>query len=273
MAAKPLLRQNGELKGDGVWNWTLPAWVTKLPDGRVINVCPSAGACKDLCYARNGTYLFPKVKAAHQRNLMLTLDEPDHWEERMLAELGHRRFRPTGEPRFPEDRDRLILDEWTQGWMDAGGAAIRIHDSGDFYSDDYLRRWIRIARQVDDVLFYAYTKEVSRVKEHADAEPFPANFRVIFSMGGIEDHLLDPDTDRHAEVFPDLVTLADAGYEDQEESDLFCVLLDTTRVGIPANNIPAFRKRMGSRTFGQIEESKGRRKATVKSRRRPPINL
>lgn len=243
-----------------MWNWTLPAWVTKLPDGRTVNVCPSAGACKDLCYARNGTYLFPQVKAAHQRNLMMTMDEPDLWQQKMLAELAAKRFRPKGEPRFPDDRDRLVLDEWTEQWMDAGGIAVRIHDSGDFYSDDYLIRWVEIAREVDDILFYAYTKEVSRVKRLTDDHPFPPNFRIIFSMGGVEDHLLDPEADRHAEVFPDLVSLADAGYTDQEENDLFCVLLDTTRVGIPANNIPAFKKKMAGKTFGQIEVEKGRRR-------------
>ena len=258
-----LLRQNGELRGDGVWNWSLPAWVTRLPDGRVVNVCPSAGACKDLCYARNGTYRFPAVIAAHQRNLILTMDRPDLWKEAILAELAHRRFRPTGIPRFPGDRERLLLDQWTEAWADAGGAAVRIHDSGDFYSDEYLEGWIAIARIADDVLFYAYTKEVSRVKSAISRGDFPPNFRVIFSMGGIEDHLLDKDQDRHAEVFPDLVSLADAGYEDQEENDLYCVLLDTTRVGIPANNIPAFRKRMGDQTFGSIEEKKGRRKRSA----------
>ncbi len=247
-----------------MWNWSLPAWVTKLPDGRVVNVCPSAGACKDFCYARNGTYLFPNVKAAHQRNLTLTLDSLPLWKDAILAELAHRRFLPTGKPRFPEDRQRLVLDEWTEEWMDRGGAAVRIHDSGDFYSDEYLEAWLEVAERVPHVLFYAYTKEVSRVKRQAELRPFPPNFRVIFSLGGVEDHLLDKDEDRHAEVFPDLTALADAGYTDQEQNDLYCVLLDTTRVGIPANNIPAFRKRMGTATFGELEERKGRKRSAVR---------
>lgn len=258
---KPLLRQNSELRRDGIWNWTLPAWVTKLPDGRVVNVCPSAGACKDYCYARNGTYLFPKVKEAHQRNLVMTLDDLEGWRATMLAELDRKKFRPTGEPRFAGDRDRLVVDDWTQNWMDRGGAAIRVHDSGDFYSDEYLEAWVEIAKAVDDVLFYAYTKEVPRLKARARAEDFPPNFRIILSLGGIHDHLIDGEEDRHAEVFPDLVSLADAGYTDQEENDLYAVLLDTTRVGIPANNIRHFQKRMGARTFGQLEREKGRRKA------------
>jgi hypothetical protein len=260
---KPLLRQNSDLRRDGIWNWTLPAWVTKLPDGRVVNVCPSAGACKDLCYARTGTYLFRNVREAHNRNLALTLDDLEGWKDQMLEELNRKKFRPSGDPRFPDDRDRLVLDDWTREWMDAGGSAVRVHDSGDFYSDEYLDGWIEIAREVEDVLFYAYTKEVPRVKARARAGDFPPNFRIILSLGGIHDHLIDGEEDRHAEVFPDLVSLADAGYEDQTESDLYSVLLDTTKVGIPANNIRHFRRRQGDRTFGEIERDKGRRRAVA----------
>ena len=38
-------------------------------DGAAVNVCPQAGACVKVCYARNGTFNFPAVKAAHVRNL------------------------------------------------------------------------------------------------------------------------------------------------------------------------------------------------------------
>lgn len=68
-----LLTQNRELKKDGVWNWTLPAWVVELPDGSHFNVCPHAGACAKFCYARNGTYLFPKVRGKHLDNLLCVL--------------------------------------------------------------------------------------------------------------------------------------------------------------------------------------------------------
>ena len=251
-----LLRQNSELRADGIWNWTIPAWVTKLPDGRAINVCPSAGACKDLCYARNGTYRFPNVIAAHQRNLMMTLDNLPDWEQQMLDELQHRRFRPKGEPRFLADRDMLVTDSWAVEWMDAGGIAVRIHDAGDFYSDDYLAAWLRIAEATPDVLFYAYTKEVKRCR--LLVPPEMSNFRVIYSMGGTQDRDLDVDVDRHADVFPDLRTLAEAGYMDQEENDLYCVLLNTTRVGVAANNIKHFKKRMGGDTFGELEAKEPR---------------
>ncbi|MFF7438829.1 hypothetical protein [Streptomyces sp. NPDC008122] len=40
-----LLTQNSDLRGDGVWNWTLPTLATKLPDGRGVLTRPSAGVC------------------------------------------------------------------------------------------------------------------------------------------------------------------------------------------------------------------------------------
>lgn len=269
MTRRALLTRNAELRRDGVWNWSLPAWVVELSDGTAFNVCPSAGACKSLCYARNGTYRFPTVRAAHLANLEWTLHDLPGWEASMIEHLAHRRFRPTGTARLPEWVE--LVDDWMAGWMTSGGAAVRIHDAGDFYSDDYLAAWLRIAAATPDVLFYAYTKEVSRMRRLAPQAP--ANFRWLYSLGGREDHLLDLDQDRHAEVFPDAGALELAGYLDQSDSDLLAVILPTTRIGIPANNIPAYRRRQGSATFGEMERSltrHSRREPVPAPRRRSP---
>ena len=37
---------------------------------------------------------------------------------------------------------------------------VRVHDSGDFYSPKYLNKWVDIATQNKDVIFYAYTKSI-----------------------------------------------------------------------------------------------------------------
>jgi hypothetical protein len=134
---KRLLTQNRELKAIGVWNWSLPAWAGRLPDGRTYNTCPSAGICAQVCYARNGSFLWPVVRNRHQQNLMFVLDDLPGWEQAMTAELGAARFRG--------------------GW-------IRIHDAGDFFSDDYLAAWLRICRRRPDVHLYCYTKEISRFR-------------------------------------------------------------------------------------------------------------
>lgn len=223
MASSRLLSQNSELRRIGVWNWSLPAWAGRLPDGRTYNTCPSAGVCASACYARNGTYRFPSVLAKHQDNLRRVLDELPQWETDMVAELGARRFR--------------------------GGKFVRVHDSGDFFSDDYTAAWLRVARAVSDVTFYAYTKEVARFRRVVEPDR-PDNFLYVFSKGGREDHLLDPDHDRIADVFPDEAAMEGTGYTSQEESDLLAVL-GPRLVGIPANNIPRFTRLMAGRTFGQ----------------------
>jgi hypothetical protein len=111
--------------------------------------------------------------------------------------------------------------------------------------------WMLATKSAPEVLFYAYTKEVSMLKG-IPAQDIPANFRYLFSTGGLEDALIDPDVDRHADVFPDDDALRSAGYESQEASDLLAILLRTTRIGIPANNIPHFNKKIAGRRFSEM---------------------
>jgi hypothetical protein len=202
----------------------LPAWAIKLADGRKFNVCPNAGICATLCYARNGTYAFPAVRAAHERNLLLVLDHLPAWERRMQRELRHSRYR---------------------------GRHVRIHDSGDFFSDSYLEAWLRIMRLSPWATFYAYTKEVSRFKRLVEPDP-PPNFLWIYSLGGKEDVLIDRTRDRHADVFPDKAAAVAAGYFSQEASDLFAIY-SPSHVGIVANNIPTFKRKQGDSSFGQLQ--------------------
>ena len=81
----------------------------------------------------------------------------------------------------------------------------------------------------------------------------PPNFRWLYSLGGREDHLIDRDTERHADVFADEDAIAEAGYLSQEASDLYAITLATPRVGIPANNIRHFKVRQGTDTFGTLQ--------------------
>jgi len=255
---KRMLTQNRELREDNVWSWTLPAAKIRLTDGTWFNVCPHADACVNVCYARQGTYIFPKVRAAHVRNLEWTLDDLDGWAEAMTVELSHKRFRPTGTPRVGAFPEGDTPDPLLARWAGAGGAAVRIHDAGDFYSDEYLSAWKQIAAATPDVLFYAYTKEVTLVR--SNSTPTPENFRVLFSLGGSEDHLIDRDEDRFADVFPDHESLDAAGFSTQFANDLHAVTMESKKVGIPQNNIAAFRKRLGGRTFGEVQDERNARR-------------
>ena len=250
-----ILTQNRDLRRDGIWNFTLPAWVVELPDGSHFNVCPNAGACAKFCYARNGTYLFPKVRGKHLSNLELVRDDPA-WTEAIAEELAHKRFAPTGQPReIPDLHSTDHLSPWVKSWLEIGGQAVRIHDSGDFFSREYLDGWISLAWEFGEILFYAYTKEVAML-EDAD---LPPNFLICYSMGGRQDHLVEKETMRHADVFPDLEALEAAGYTSQDASDLLCVLAPSVKIGIPQNNIPHFRKALDGRTFSQAQQDRSRK--------------
>ncbi|MFE3166727.1 hypothetical protein [Streptomyces sp. NPDC059224] len=227
-AAKRLLTQNSDLRRIGVFNWTLPAFVIEMPDGSHFNVCPQAGACAQLCYARVGTYRFKNVRAAHIRNLLLCRDNPEEFERQMTEELTHKRY----------------VGKW-----------IRVHDSGEFFSDEYLLTWLCIMRSSPGVRFYCYTKEISRFKRLVANDP-PENFLWCYSLGGKEDHLIDLSTERHADVFPDVEALIAADYTDQTESDLLAVLSESPLVGIPANRIPHLLKRQGQETFGSLQRAR-----------------
>jgi hypothetical protein len=136
---------------------------------------------------------------------------------------------------------------------------VRIHDAGDFYSDDYLQAWLDIAALVPAVTFYCYTKEVSRFKAMVEGN-CPKNFKYLYSLGGKEDHLINRENDRHAEVFPDSAALDAAGYMNQTKSDLLAITLPTNKIGIEANNIKHFRKKQGAETFGSLQATRDDKK-------------
>jgi hypothetical protein len=218
-----LTNGNRELKADGIFTWSLPALAAKLSTGENFLTCPNAGVCAQLCYARSGTYNFSNVKAAHTRNLELTLNDLEGWQNRMIEELKAKRYE--------------------------GGKSVRIHDSGDFYSAEYFSAWAHIVARSPHVFFYAYTKEVAMVKGFL----LPSNFVIIYSMGGKQDHLVDKENDRHADVFPSLEALLEAGYSDQEESDLLAATLPTNKIGIVVNNIKHLQKKQGDKTFSLLQ--------------------
>ncbi|NUU20936.1 MAG: hypothetical protein HOV68_05380 [Streptomycetaceae bacterium] len=234
--------QNSDLRRSGVFAWTLPAFAGRFasdPD-RTYNTCPEAGVCARLCYALTGTYRFSNVKAAHEAKLLRVLDHPDEWEADMAQELTHRRYQ---------------------------GRWIRIHDAGDFFADWYLEAWLRLVRGAPGVNFYCYTKAVSRFRRLVEPDP-PTNFKWCYSLGGREDHLIDLDNQRHADVFPDAAAVLEAGYADQSESDLLSVL-GPARVGIPANRIPHLLKRQGDHTFGSLQRARDAQLAAKRERFTP----
>ena len=66
---------------------------------------------------------------------------------------------------------------------------IRIHASGDFYSQSYFDMWVQLAKGNPDIEFWAYTKSlkfwINRLND------IPSNFTITASRGGRYDELID----------------------------------------------------------------------------------
>ena len=184
-----LLTQNGKLKetskklGIKIFNFSIPAY--KSVTGEVI--CKYAKDCVKYCYAQKGNYKrFPKI-----------------------GELMEQRYLISKQSIFVG----LMNIEIKKKKADA----IRVHDSGDFYSREYLQKWISIANDNPNVNFYAYTKSLPYFKDIT----LPENMDVIFSVGGYKDKTINFDKDRHAQIFDNIEDLEKAGYINASKIDYY----------------------------------------------------
>tara|TARA_R110000824_G_scaffold130041_1_gene291699 strand:- start:974 stop:1573 length:600 start_codon:yes stop_codon:yes gene_type:complete len=194
-----LLTQNSKLKKTSiennarVLNFSLPAY--KTITGKT--VCPFAKDCIKYCYAKKGNYKYPSVvKGLNNRYELSQTDE----------------F-------IPQMNATIILERPTH---------VRIHDSGDFYSPEYLNKWVTIAKQNKDVIFYAYTKSI---KFFIGGLLLPNNMKIIFSEGSKTDELINVREHRHARIFKTSEELNASGYIDASKNDLKAIT-ENKKVGL-----------------------------------------
>lgn len=179
------LKRTSKIEGERVLNFSIPAY--KSATGKI--TCPYAGPCKDFCYAQKKFYKMPSTKKSHEGKLEITMR--DDFAELMTAEL--KLERPT---------------------------YVRIHDSGDFYSKEYILKWFKVMNNMPSIKFYAYTNSI-RFFEADDVKPFiPDNFDVIYSTSGVDENRIDYKRHRHARIFDNSNKLISSGYVSASESDL-----------------------------------------------------
>lgn len=181
---KYLSTSNSKLKKDKIASWGIPAY--KDANGEL--TCPMAGQCAKAegCYALQGTYKWSNVAKAYQDRYELSKSD---------------NFINTIDSEIKASKSIKI---------------IRLHDSGDFYNKKYLNDWLDIINKNPGIQFYTYTKMVSMFK----GLDLPGNFTVIYSYGGKQDHLIDPNVDRHSKVFSSHEEMMSAGYVDTTERDI-----------------------------------------------------
>jgi hypothetical protein len=196
-----ILTQNSKMRktskeyGVRLFNFGIPAY--KTMSGKM--TCPFADACVKFCYAQKGAYAWSNVKPAFEKRYELTKE--DDFVLRMVKAI-----------------------ESTKA------THIRIHDSGDFYSKQYLFAWMTIATAMPDVTFYFYTKSVLIVKIHFEVHGQPDNVHPVFSYGGRQDELINKDVDAHSVIFDSKEELEAAGYTDCSKLDLN--IIGTKKVGL-----------------------------------------
>lgn len=182
-----LLTQNSKLKktskklGLRVFNFGIPAY--KSASGKL--TCPMADACVKFCYAKKGAYIWSNVQPAFEKRYQLS--KTDDFINAMNTEIRKKK------PDY-----------------------VRVHDSGDYYSPKYLKKWIQIANDNPDVKFYSYTNMVDMILKTS----LPDNYDIIFSDSGKQKHLIDKRKHRHTKIFDSSKDLVSEGYTDASSIDL-----------------------------------------------------
>lgn len=91
-----------------------------------------------------------------------------------------------------DEIEKLILKSIKEHERTKRGIQIlRIHDSGDFFSQNYFDGWLQAAKSRPDIIFYAYTKAIPFWK--ARKEQIPPNLRLVASRGGKADDQIEAD--------------------------------------------------------------------------------
>ena len=182
-----LLTQNSKIKktskhfGVKLFNFSIPAYKSK--DGMV--TCPMADSCIKFCYARKGAYPL----ANKWSELKLEASLKDSFVQLMNLDI-----------------------------KDKKAEYIRIHDSGDYYSKEYLLKWFQIAVDNPLVRFYSYTNNITMIK---NLKSIPINFDFIFSDSGKQSKFINQNVDRHTKIFENYQELLDNDYINASQIDLY----------------------------------------------------
>ena len=116
--------------------------------------CLQGLECHNYCYAGKAEVQYPAVLPSRERNLAAT-KEPS-----FIAETMHI---------LKTRKNKLV----------------RVHESGDFYSEEYAINWLYIATYMPEYTFYAYTKRTDMFTEEI-LRGKPKNFILLYSVDGLD---------------------------------------------------------------------------------------
>ena len=156
----------------------------KVLNTRIFNLpcrvtCPGATEfCKGKCYARKAENLYPETRISRAKNL----------EDAMSPDFV---------VRLTEKMNKFVKPV----------KYFRIHESGDFYSQEYLDSWIAICRDFPSIEFLAYTKSY-----FLDFSKRPENMKIIYSIMPDTAHFMDGLPVAYAGIHRERATLKCPGH-------------------------------------------------------------
>ncbi len=178
-----LLRKNEKMQKSATeqtvfYNTTLPALKGLVVDEdtgefKIVDTCPSAGACQLVCYAKHGSYvMYPDVSMFQHKTLNYLFNDPEGFKDQMEAEIKLASVKNRGKK-----------------------VQIRWNDSGDLLSPKFFNMVMTIAGNTPFADHYIYTKEIAQAKNNPN---IPDNVIFNFSYGARKEQeaLIEPKKDK-----------------------------------------------------------------------------
>ena len=132
------------------------------------------GSVCSYCYASKGMYTLTSVIRAQQARMAWVTDTLRHGRPREFVDLV-------------EDAIKATECKW-----------FRLHDSGDFFSPDYVACWAATASSCPDVLFYAPTRSYR----------IPKIGRALVAAAQVKNLIIRPSADMVGDAPPNVVGLS-----------------------------------------------------------------
>lgn len=133
-----------------------------------IETCPQrTKGCEQLCYVLKAYKQYPNCKPCHDKNYKFS--QSDNFVPYMINYFENRL-------KSIHRNNQTLL--------------VRVHESGDFYSVEYINKWYEIVKHFENdesIKFYAYTKSInlmlaSKFFKIGHGFEFLPNFKINFSV-------------------------------------------------------------------------------------------
>jgi len=102
--------------------------------------------CTKYCYSNKAWRQYPRVRETRNKNFIASMQ--DDFVDRMVEKIQYMNI-----------------------------MVFRVHESGDFYSNEYLQKWFEIVRRIPNIKFFAWSKAWN-----LDWSEKPGNFIVYWSI-------------------------------------------------------------------------------------------